>query len=1151
MTVNSGMAAESQASQILRNALQPGSQEEDSIHNSIPVDDSGADSPSSSSYPHSAPHYHYHGLAATQTQSQQYDDESSVNEGSQKENVNASREALSSGNQIQGPPNAVSLIHNPGKSALSENPCHSPTKVVSNAKTVSFESPKAVATPIKLPEARAAGRPLSRHPPTPKRELSQDSFAGDLPVTAEAFIASTKKLNIPVEELARAASAEESPRPSRSGMYAYTSPSRPAGREPTPLGNILVASTPSNSDSSQSQSQPEPHIPPNEAQYQEETQSQEESQDNYLNARQPEDDGTVVIPGSQGSTHYESSPTSSYEHMMFPGNTPALEPTQTLEATQLVDPPSQSMEATQLVEDDRTQTIIQSDTDDELDDTGADAMSHATNHTKKSLLDSLDPRKRERYARYAAPNTRVDGISSVANATVDSSDTGALALEETQPALEQEPLALPKRTFPTTTRRNQLPASRVRPVVDDRTEIIPDSEPPREGSAPPVSPIKPPITSPLNARRRAASSDTETEAEVIPDSMMVDEEDGEEVRGLLSAKDSIRREEEEEEEEEEDGDQADDDGEEEEVPLAMSRRGGRADVKGKGKAVERDPPPVKPKRDLVTEAPPVKAKRNQKAPARKAPTKRNARNRSREIPSSVPHQDFPEAKRTAAKKPRAASSRKPAPTTRVTRRNGAMSAGAYNEESSDDELLMPKSERDEEAGLAHDEYVDVAVGVAGPSSRKRKRAIKAESPPVQRGKGGKAVSRAPGRQAKRPRAEATRVFALWRKDGHFYSGAVHSYSHTTQRYTVNFDDGNHDDTIKLDQMRSCVLNIGDAVLFGMSKRIALVTDFSEEDDDVVVTIDGKSSTVPISDLRIAGRTITHSWADRTLDADSIVSIIPPSTALVSPSPSLRASIASTPSARRSSNLFSGVGFFIALSSGVKDRDAEKSALATCIRNNGGVVIDSWDEIVSIKGKTTNNKNWVLKPSDASLVRHGLQRLFCLADDANTASKYLLSMAWVVPCIGVEYVTDTVRAGEEKEWMLYLLPSGYSDHLGFRLTQRVNADWGNSPVDADMLNNPLACNLFQGLNILCVGPDLVLVPGQAQNESTINIPNIVLAMGAGSVEAVRHVSHALSTKYDYVVTKDENITIPASKGRRVSWNWVKDALISGRLPPIII
>jgi hypothetical protein len=129
MTVNSGMAAESQASQILRNALQPGSQEEDSIHNSIPVDDSGADSPSSSSYPHSAPHYHYHGLAATQTQSQQYDDESSVNEGSQKENVNASREALSSGNQIQGPPNAVSLIHNPGKSALSENPCHSPTKV--------------------------------------------------------------------------------------------------------------------------------------------------------------------------------------------------------------------------------------------------------------------------------------------------------------------------------------------------------------------------------------------------------------------------------------------------------------------------------------------------------------------------------------------------------------------------------------------------------------------------------------------------------------------------------------------------------------------------------------------------------------------------------------------------------------------------------------------------------------------------------------------------------------------------------------------------------------------------------------------------------------------------------------------------------------
>jgi hypothetical protein len=93
----------------LRNALASQSDDEMDLDNAntIPVDEPDVSKDlSSSDSMHSQrtmPHYHYHGLATTQTQSQQYDDEGTLNEGSQKENVNSSREALSpsSGNQIQ------------------------------------------------------------------------------------------------------------------------------------------------------------------------------------------------------------------------------------------------------------------------------------------------------------------------------------------------------------------------------------------------------------------------------------------------------------------------------------------------------------------------------------------------------------------------------------------------------------------------------------------------------------------------------------------------------------------------------------------------------------------------------------------------------------------------------------------------------------------------------------------------------------------------------------------------------------------------------------------------------------------------------------------------------------------------------------------
>ncbi|KAJ6623561.1 hypothetical protein B0H10DRAFT_802417 [Mycena sp. CBHHK59/15] len=1152
-----GTAGESQTSQLLKNVLELGSEEESPMCHTIPADTpdvSKEDSMSSFRNSHSAPQYHYHGLATTQTQSQQYDDDddSNFNEGSQKENVKSSRETLSSsGNQLQAPLHVPPPVHSV-KAPLVGKASHSPTKVTTNTKAVSFESPRVV-TPIKPAEVRSTARPLVRTTPARKREPSQDSFAGDFGDPAERFIASSKKFDTPLAVLALvpSLSVDGSPETTRSAMFARTFPSL-SDRDPAPQGKILVASTPSNS---------EPQIEP---------QSQE-----FEGHRQPEDYSAITplpeVSGSQTSTQYASSePSFSYDHLY--GNlTPDLEPTQILEPTQLVE----ELEPTQLIEQ-RTQTVIQSDsetTDGEEEHPTGEGYSDATNTTghTKTLLDSLDQRKRNRYAAHLGRTPRNFPADDVLGRSTNAIAAEPFGLQDTQPAFEQalppaRPAPSPSNRPPSKAKNST--ASRFRQAtIDDRMEVIPDSEPAREGSPLPVSPSKPATKSPTKPRRRVASSDTETDAEVIPDSMQVDDEDGDEVVGILNAKHSVR--EEEEEEEGEDVGETDDQEEEEEVPLAKATTRANRAAKGKEKAAGIDSPTVRRTTNqsrTATESPLVVPKRNQKrqvSPPPPNPTrKRRVRNQSPEVPSSVPHQDLPTTK------PKVATKGKSAAATRVRKNAGGSTrrkAADEREESSDDELLMPKSEKDEEVEteLAEDEYTHAQVGVAGPSTRKRKRSLKADSPEAQpqlksRRKVAKALTHTSStRLTKRRRGaststhagfEPTRVFAMWRPDGHYYSGVVHSLVSGTT-YRVKFDDGNLGD-IKLDQMRVYDIRIGDAVLFGSLRRGGEVADILNLDKDkVVVQANDSSTELDVSRLRITPRCIAQFWADRMITAaDSIVFLNPPKPE-TSPTPS-RASVISAASSI-CSDLFSKIGFVIT-HGGNESRNEEKERVATCVRNNSGIVVDDWEDIISMKGKQTNNR-WILEQKDAVRVAHGLQGVFLLSDDANQKPKFLLALALGVPCVSVDWLYDSITERDEQEWMAYLLPSGFSDCLGVRVTQRVNADWGSSAVDvSDIINNPAAFKVFKGKTILCIGADVVLAPKGKKNANGVSIPRIILAMGARSVEAVREVKHASRalSSYDYIMLKEEDLRIPSLEDCTiVSWTWVKDALISGCIPPL--
>ncbi|KAJ7774929.1 hypothetical protein B0H16DRAFT_80035 [Mycena metata] len=1114
------MVEESQTSQLLRDALGSHSQEEHSMlsGDTIPIEefDMSKDMSSSDSVDRPAPLYRYHGLASTQTQSLHDDDDpQNTLEGSQKENLSASRDALySSSNQVQ----TMLVLPSPARpprDSLVPRSKQSPAKATTNTKTVSFESPKAVETPNKLPESRYSARSLKRATPALKRDHSPDSFAGDFADPAEKFIAASKQFDMPLAELERAPSPEESSK---------------AGTE----GTILVAATPTPSVSSNSQSQSQPRG----------SQDDDEEEDYSTHHRQPEPEYPPDEPASQESIQYPSSesPSSSYRHM-YDKVSPPLSPTQIIEPqltepTQLILEPTQIIESKQIIEP--TQLIEQYTSDAILPQQSVSiSVSNVTSTTApKSLFNTIPEHKRNRYAHIAqAPRAQGNTTANVVNSSPAAATAGPVVMEATQPAFD-EPGLPPARFIGMSRPLGGGAAPRPRAVLDERTEIIPDSEPPREASP---SPVKPSNRSPLKPRPPPADdSDTDPDNEVVPDSMDVDvSNDPNDIR----ARSIMMREEEEDEEDE--------------APLANAtgasgKKGNVEDLKGKGKAVEMAPPPPKAKAAGVV----VKKPKPNPPPIRT----RRTRAGSPEVPSSVPHQDHPAADQAT-------------PASKATRRGAATrgkSTGARGgkkkangrakrpvkqvseAEESDDELLMPKSEMEEEVSTesaGEDDDDDDDEYVAGPSNRKRKRAIKAESPTVPNLRKG-----AKGRPAKRARAASgsttsttgTRVFALWRRDGNYYSGTVHSQS-SAGLYKVNFDD-HTSEKIKLDQMRLCLPKIGDTAFISGVQHAVKITSISTMDagQEAVVVLAGKEEQdLPVSDIRIPARTIHSCWLDdRFVTAQNVVCQVKPAKSVVASPTASRMSVSSVGSSKRPSGVFSRVGFCITTTLAA---DKEKEAINAQIVRHGGLVIDDWEDVFVMKGKR-NSKRWVLDEGDVVLKFPGVDRVFLLSEDPSHTPKYLIALALGIPCLRTDFVKHAIATEELSDWTMYLLPSGFSDVHQCRVSQFVNMDWGEGSEDMkEILNNPVAHKAFKDNKILCVSRDVLNASGK-----NAAIPPILLCMGATSVEAVRDVKNASLKldQYDYIVNKDDNADIAKMTATNiVSWDWVKDALISRCVPTI--
>lgn len=306
-------------------------------------------------------------------------------------------------------------------------------------------------------------------------------------------------------------------------------------------------------------------------------------------------------------------------------------------------------------------------------------------------------------------------------------------------------------------------------------------------------------------------------------------------------------------------------------------------------------------------------------------------------------------------------------------------------------------------------------------SRKRKRAPRVERNTRGSSRRGKRNASPAPRQSKRLRSvlsttskinleEATRVFALWKQDCHYYPGVVHS-TNTDSQYLVKFEDET-ESWVKLDQLRLLELRVGDDVLIPNRFRSSRVVNIDGQDDGKIqVYVDDEVKTVQISLLRIASKTVLYDWKDRILTPQSIVPIIKPVKPHLSPSPS-KLSMLSLPLIRGGSKkVLARTGLIVTLTASNGNWEKEKEKVMSAVKHSGGIVIDDLTTILDMDGRHLQNGNaWIIKETDVEWIGdEEIERLFLVADEPNQKPKFLMALALGIPCLNTEWLHESAKS----------------------------------------------------------------------------------------------------------------------------------------------
>jgi hypothetical protein len=378
--------------------------------------------------------------------------------------------------------------------------------------------------------------------------------------------------------------------------------------------------------------------------------------------------------------------------------------------------------------------------------------------------------------------------------------------------------------------------------------------------------------------------------------------------------------------------------------------------------------------------------------------------RTVEIPSSVPEQDH------------RSSSVPPSPKLRSPRREGKEREDA--EENvlvaggrSDQVTPAPDEGSTEPADdllMDTDDDVPALQDVKASSSRKR---LPASRRKAADGSASRMASNTPSmalgarstKKNKNHHPTATRVFALWRQDAAYFSGIVFERAGQSDRFRINFDDGD-EDLVDVKNLRRLELQIGDRVSIIESHEKATIANVDGQHQDTVkVRLADDSSAeldIKVSGLKVQSRAIRSQWGDRTMNANEIVTLVS-RTKLETPTTSLRNSSASL-----SKKVLFKVGIVVTLSVG-RDWEKEKDMITRIIKTHGGTVLDDWSDIFSLAGEYSfNKKRWVITSDNIGAeLKDNVHQVFLVSDAANAKPRFLTALALGIPCLSVEWLRD--------------------------------------------------------------------------------------------------------------------------------------------------
>lgn len=394
------------------------------------------------------------------------------------------------------------------------------------------------------------------------------------------------------------------------------------------------------------------------------------------------------------------------------------------------------------------------------------------------------------------------------------------------------------------------------------------------------------------------------------------------------------------------------------------------------------------------------------------------------MPSSVPEENISvtqrvtrannlvgREKKTAATK---ATKRKPnsRQSTRSTSSKPKSEAKRADAEESDEDILSKVEDIYED----DDNGTDIADDAD--HDKKRKRVAASKSLPS-RGKESEALKRAKredgplARQASRslrsgasisePKPPPTRVFALWKSDGHYYSGTVHSQDPDDEnRFIVHFDD-NMTETVFTDEMRRGELSVGDNVLFGKRSRPVKVVAVDNVPGGSVVVDCKSESKVLLKHIRISHKDIVCSWRDRVLDSKKIVTSVAPIAKHLSHSPS-KSSI------RGGEGILSGTCVLSTVRASGPGWVEEKNRLEAITKQVGARSVDV-SQVIRLEGKySANNNRYTLEHNDISWIGgNDIDRLFLVADECNLKPKFLIALALGIPCLSSAWLYECARS----------------------------------------------------------------------------------------------------------------------------------------------